>query len=141
MRTDETINAIENNPVVLMDRIQGEDATDMQQADITAITFRVFQYNSEAEARTDTTGVEVSTFGTLTVGSVIFDTLQTDARWGADTEGYNFRFTLPGARLPAGGKWYRVEVLIDPSAGGEEDFILDPYIIYAKPRAGSSDAS
>lgn len=141
MRTDELITAIENNPVVLMDRIQGEDATDMQQADVTAISYRVFQYDTEANARTGTSGTEVGTSASLTVSSVIFNTLQTDARWTADTEGYNFRFTLPGTRLPAGGKYYGVEVVVDPAGAGEEDFMLDTYIIYAKPRAGSSDAS
>ena len=141
MRTDELITALENNPLVLMDRIQGEDATDMQQADVTAITYRVWQYDSQTAMQNDTDGTEVGTSASLTVASVIFDTLQTDARWGADTEGYNFRFTLPGTRLPAGGKWGRVEVLVDPAGAGEEDFILDPYFIYIKPRAGSSDAS
>ena len=32
------------------------------------------------------------------------------------------RFTVPAARFPSGGKWYRVEIKFDPATAGQDDF-------------------
>lgn len=54
----------------------------------------------------------------LTVASVIFNTLQTDAGWTRDATGYNFRHTLDGGDiLLRGGRRYRVEYELVKSDG------------------------
>lgn len=91
----------EDNGFSLMSRVIGDDATDVRQADISTITWKLF----DKEART-----VVVDSGSLTVSSVIFDTLQTDARWKADSEGYNFRWDVPETLLPTGDTDYRIEL-------------------------------
>ena len=110
---------LEGSPLTLMDRIYGHAGTAITQASLTAISYRTFEYASEDDAESDTSGTEVSTSASLVVADTVFDTLQTDARWTRDSTGYNFRFTLPVARLPNGGKFIRVEVLFDPTSGDD----------------------
>ena len=92
----------------LMARIQGTDAEDIQQADISSIAYSVYDLSS--------TGSPTTT-GSLTVSNVVFDTLQTDSRWNTDTTGYNFRWDVP-ASIPAdGAKNYQIEIAFTPTSG------------------------
>ena len=113
--------ARERTPVVLMDHVVGESGAPIIQASIDAIKYRVFEYASDADARADANGEEIGTEATLDVADVVFDELQTDPPWDAelDERGYNFRFTLPGSRRPAGDRWYRVEIWLTPSTSDE----------------------
>lgn len=121
--------SLQDQPRALMARIEGiSGATPITQADITGITYRVWEYASHKNLIDNTSGSEIGTVGTLTVEDVIFDTLQLDDAWTRDNPddelGYNFRFTLPRARLPTGGKFYLVRVVVDPADAGEEDFAV-----------------
>lgn len=58
----------------------------------------------------------------LTVSAVIFDTLQTDARWTIDSTGYNFRHTPGASNFASGDRRYRIEYVFDPVSG--ENFAL-----------------
>lgn len=90
-----------------MARITGNDAANITQADVTSIT----RYVSDVEDR------DASPTGTaLTVANVVFDTLQTDARWTVDSTGYNFRDTVPATSL-SGPKTYAIEYLFDMDSG------------------------
>jgi hypothetical protein len=128
---------LEDNPITLMDRVRSIADVNITQASVTAITYRVFEYATQAEAEQDIGSSEVGTTGTLTVNSVVYDTLQTAAPWDStiDATGYNFRFTLPGSRRPTGGKWYRVQVTFDMASGSDDDFDT-VWLIEALPKAG-----
>ena len=87
--------------VTFLARVIGEDAVVLQQADVTSITFKVYDTTDDSETGT----------GTPVVANTIFDTLQTDARWTADSTGYNFKYLIPAASFPVGDRTYRVEFL------------------------------
>lgn len=129
-------SVIEDSPLVIMDRVVGISGAAITQATLTGIAFRAFEYASQEEAESDTEQTEVGTSETLTVSSVIFDTLQTAAPWDSSKEatGYNFRTTIPAARFPNGGKWVAIEVTFDPVSG--EDF-CDVWIVNVLHKRGS----
>jgi hypothetical protein len=103
----------ENNPKTLRYRAIKSDGTDLKQADVSSI--KLFVYETESETLKTAAGGE-----TLTVGSVVFDTLQS---WDIDEDGYNVRVTVSGTYLTDAGKTYRVEVKITPTSG--EAYYLD----------------
>lgn len=98
----------EDSGVSLMARVLVGDGTAMQQADISSIAYSVY---NEA----DTTSA--TSTGTLTVATVVFDALQTDARWTKDATGYNFRWDVPASILATGGATYRFEIAFTPASG------------------------
>ena len=83
----------EDTEPVLMTRIQTHDGTNLLQADVTSI--EAMAYNESDDSQNGTTQ-------TLSASSVVFDTLQTDSRWTADTTGYNFRYQMPAEFIPTG---------------------------------------
>lgn len=102
--------AYEDGAVVLMARVANATGTNITQASVTGITYKVFDLLDNSQVAT----------GTLTVSAVVFDTLQTPTIWTADTTGYNFRVDPAKTTLPNGGTTYRFEYLVDPTSG--EDF-------------------
>lgn len=99
----------EGSGSTLSARIRSYDGDYLEQADVSAITYIVIdQY----------TGSTI-TSGSLTVASVIFDTLQTDVGWTdeIDSTGYNFRYDSPKTWYPEGGRTYHVEVIFDLVSG------------------------
>lgn len=96
----------------LMARIIGPDATVLTTTKVTGITYSVY----------DTAAPTTAIVGgsTLTVATVVFDTMQTDARWDRDATGYNFRYDVQSSELPNGKKKYRFEFKFDPVSG--QDF-------------------
>lgn len=97
----------EDSGCYLLARIVGNNAANVVQADISSINLAVTQKGGDP----DVTGTAV------TVSSVIFDTLQTDARWTVDTDGYNFRYAVSPSQLPAGGRFYVFEFKFTPASG------------------------
>lgn len=65
---------------------------------------------------TDTTQSLVT--DSLTVASVVFDTLQTDARWTKDSTGFNFLDIVPASKLPTADHVYRVEYKATEASSG-----------------------
>lgn len=94
----------------LMARLVGNDASNVTQAKLSSGTYVVV----------DADGTTVSS-GSLTIASVIFDTLQTDARWDYDDTGYNFRYAMTKTQLPAAGV-YEVRFTFVPAGGYGEQF-------------------
>ena len=102
-----TGTVFEDSGASLMARVVDNDGTDITQSDITTIKYSVFDVSDPGAA--SNTGLNVS--------DVVFDTLQTDARWTKDSTGYNFRHDLPASALPEGDHVYRVEYKFTPASG------------------------
>ena len=93
----------EDTAITCMARIQGDDAVNITQSDVTSITLKTFlNYGTTATTTTS-----------LTVSTSVFNALQTDARWTKDSTGYNFRFQIPSSVFVAGDSTYRCEFLFD----------------------------
>lgn len=90
--------------------VVGNAGTDITQASLTSITCKVFD---ESSATPDTA---VSS-PTITISSAVFDTLQTDARWSVDDDGYNFRNTIAGSVVAGDARRFRIEYLFTPTSG------------------------
>ena len=110
------VRAFEDSGISLMARITGTDAANIAQSDVSSIAYSVFDSNDYSTA--------VST-GALTVSNVVFNSLQTDARWTTDSTGYNFRWDMPASILTVGDRVYRVEITITPSSGEVYHVVFD----------------
>jgi len=102
----------------ILARIVGHDGAAITQSATSSITYAVYDRTSNAPQTALTTG-------SMTVASVVFDTLQTDVRWVADTTGYNFRYDAVGSIVPSPGRVYRVIVTFTPSSGQAFQAIWD----------------
>lgn len=110
--------AFEDGGIVLMARVLGWSGTAINQASVTSIALKVFEYATEREAIANTNGTEITGVGgSLTVSDVVYDALQTAAPWTKDSTGYNVRYDAPATCLPNGGKWYRFEFKVTPASG------------------------
>ena len=130
-------NVLPNTGKTLLDRIELDGVVAVI-ADITSVATRVFQYDTLEDALSDTTGTgtEVGSVITTAAADCMYNTLQTDNMWRRkDLTGYNLRIDIPKARFPYGGKYYRVENVVQPSASGAESANLEPWILYALPSA------
>ena len=78
----------------------------LQQADVSAITYRVYDTHTGQQSAT----------GTPVVSASVYDTAQTDSDWPYDS-GFNLKFTLPGTSFPSGNRLYQVEVLLTLADG------------------------
>ena len=99
-------------------RIVGEDAAAIDQAGISTATYSVFLLDEhDPDARSVVSGHdEVS----LVVSAIIFNSLQTDARWTVDDTGYNFRHTIDvsaNSAFAMAGRSYLVEYRLAPPSG------------------------
>lgn len=110
------VNVIEDSGVRWMARVLGQSGSAIVQADVSSIAYSVYD-------KSDTT--TATTTGTLTVSDVIYNTLQTDSRWGKDATGYNFGWNVPASIFAAGNKTYRIEVKITPSSGEAIHIVRD----------------
>lgn len=93
----------------LMARVVKDAGTAIAQSDISSIVYHVY------DTRDLTT--DLAQNSPLTVSSVVFDSLQTDARWTEDDTGYNFRFQMDPDELPNAPRTALVEVIFTPASG------------------------
>jgi hypothetical protein len=99
--------AVQDSGLTLLARVLGAAGAPVTQASLTSIAYAVQDV---------TTGVQIGT-GALTIGTVIFDTLQTDAVWVKDAVGYNFKATLASTLFANGGDLYQIDVKFVPVSG------------------------
>lgn len=110
-----------NSPFTILLRVH-VDGEPVTQADLSSISFRAVH---ATEAQADVTG-------SLTVSSVISDTLQTGAMWSTDSTGYNLTHNVSGTALDEPGV-YVFEYTITP-AGGEATVLPELIFVRAKSR-------
>lgn len=99
----------EDTSVTLLARVMVDASntlTPAVQADFSAIAYQV--YNA---------GTQVTTSTSLTIASVIYNTLQTGTIWGVDDTGFNFKATIAAGSFPAGNQVYTVEVKFTLAGG------------------------
>jgi len=111
----------EDSTFAVMLRLQVDGVTATQSV-LSSITWKAWD-----EQNTGT----VHASGTLTVSSVVFDTLQTDGRWSADATGYNFRHDITQATFTDPGR-YVIEYTVTMTGGNS--FIAGPVAINVQGR-------
>ncbi len=128
MATSDTIKSTvwEDGGATNMARAVGQDAANITQASLTSISKKIFNLSTGS-----TTAVATAA---LSTASVVFDTLQTDARWTKDSTGYNFRDTVAATTLSTGDTVYSAEYRFVPTAG--EPFICN-FRMHTKSITGS----
>ncbi len=117
--SNDTYGTVEKGgTVTCLARIVGDAATVISQATISTATYSVFLLDDDdPDSRTVVSGHDGAS---LTVSAIIFNTLQTDARWTVDSTGYNFRHTIDVSSNNAfavAGRNYLVEYLLMPASG------------------------
>ena len=106
--TDEITGIVyEDSTFSLMSRftVDGANAT---QSDCSLITMKAWDVDDY-----DTPVLDA----TLTVSTVVYDTLQTDGRWSVDATGYNFRYDVADTVCTTAGNQYRFEAVVTTSGG------------------------
>ncbi|MBN2581415.1 MAG: hypothetical protein JXB10_20710 [Pirellulales bacterium] len=110
--------AFKNGSATFLARLVGNDGAYLTPAEVAAAEYSAFLLNDrDPDERIAVLGH--SAVG-LTVGDVLYDTLQTDALWTVDSVGYNFKHALEVAVYPAfavAGRRYLVEYALTPVSG------------------------
>lgn len=109
----------EDSDVFLMARIAGEDGAYITQASITSITCYIQNLN---------TGT-APTPPSITVSDVVFDALQTDAIWTADSTGYNFKVQVADTFFAEGDTKYLVEFRFTSASTPDFKFPVQYFLI------------
>jgi len=112
-------SAYEDGGCSIMARITGTDGANIVQADVSAITLAVY----------DPTGTVITPAPTVVVATSVFNTLQTDSRWTADSTGYNFRYDVAATVMSSPGT-YRYEFKFTPASGATYWVVAE---VYANP--------
>jgi hypothetical protein len=114
-------SAFDGGTITCMARVTGADAANIQQADISSGVYSIYLLdNQDPDSRTAVTGHAAVALDVADPGSVIFDTLQTDARWTVDSTGFNFAHTIDiseNAAFALAGREYLVEYTLTPVSG------------------------
>ncbi len=113
---DFSITIDENEQLTVMAKVRGPSGAFVQVADLSEVWLR-----TRKRADLSSTGPTA-----LTASSVVFDTLQNDARWTEDGEGYNFRAVLDGATYFSDPGGYDVEFHFDEASG--EAYFLKGFV-------------
>lgn len=116
--------ALKNSAPIFLARVVGNDGSYLQQANLSSIAYGIFSLNpNDPDSETAVTGHSAVS---LTIASVVWDTLQSDALWMnddgeyVDATGYNFRFQpsiASNQAFPVAGVEYLVRVTMTPSSG------------------------
>jgi hypothetical protein len=103
---------------VFMARIVNASGEIVNQASVAALEYTIYELTSDdPSGLIPVTGHEGVS---LTVGTVVFDTLQNDGAWTVDTQGYNFRHELDvsaNEAFESAGKVYQVRYELTPVLG------------------------
>jgi len=107
-----------NGSATLLARVVGATGVVINRADLAAVKYSIFLLDDrDPDGQTPVDG---HTGVALTVAGVLFDTLQRDALWTRDTDGYNFKHVLDVSAHQAftiAGRAYRVVYELTPTSG------------------------
>ncbi len=107
-----------NGTATFMARVVGAGEAAITQTDLASIVHSVYTLDpADPDAQTVVEGHDGVA---LVVTDVIFDTLQTDSRWTADTTGYNFLYEIDVSSNEAfevRGAQYLVHFGLTPNSG------------------------
>jgi len=103
----------EDGGATMMARVTNDSAGNVVRSDVTSIAYNVFDLSST------TPGTAVSS-DSLTVASVVYNSLQTGGLWSKDSTGYNFKDTRPASIFSEPNHRYQIEYIFNPASG--EDF-------------------
>lgn len=92
----------EGQALYLLMRLVLPNGVAVTQADVMALTAYVYDLSSETNTATVTIPFAVE--------DSVFDTLQTDGYWDADSDGYNVRCRVGPSTFTNGATTYRIEV-------------------------------
>lgn len=101
--------------VVVMSQVVDNTDTPFTQSALSSITYKVWPLSNPRDV----------TSGTLTISSVVYNTLQTGSGWKSGrladqyTEGFNFRAVLAGTLFPKENETYRIHIRLVPNTGDE----------------------
>lgn len=116
--TDTQGVVFKNGTATLMARVVGADAAVINQADISSVSYSIYQLDeSNPDALTAISGHDAQA---LTVNDVLFNSLQLDALWTTDTVGYNFRHEIDissDQAFTVAGPYYQVRYELTPTTG------------------------
>ncbi|GAB6164272.1 hypothetical protein JCM19992_02720 [Thermostilla marina] len=102
----------------LLARVLGEDAEPLDPARVVAAEYTIERLQPADPFAAET--VSGHDHVPLAPGDVLFDTLQVDARWELDAQGYNFRHAIPtaaGDPFPVPEADYRVTYRLTTVSG------------------------
>lgn len=110
--------AFKNGSAILMARIVDSAGAYIQQSGVSAIKYSIYELDP---CRTDNVAVVVGhDTVSLSVSSVVYDSLQTGGLWTIDATGYNFRHQIDVSQdeaFPKAGTHYQVRYELTPTAG------------------------
>ncbi len=98
------------------DEVKPGEGACLQQADVSAITCKVYDLGTDKDAAT---GTEITPAPTLVVATNVYDALRTTG-WpvAIDPHGYNFRHDVGVAYVPSPNNWYQIEYKFTLAVGG-----------------------
>jgi hypothetical protein len=118
MSTDTYATVLKNGSATCMARVVGHDAAAVTRTDVASIAYSIYLLDADdPDSRTVVAGHNSAALDKI---SVVFDSLQTDARWTRDAVGYNFRHAIDVTLYPAftlAGRDYLVEYRLTPYVG------------------------
>src|SRR4051812_27180968 len=101
--------AFKNSSVILLARVVGASGALLAPADISAASYTIYLLDAaEPDSETPVAGHAAQS---LTPGTILFNSLQTDGLWDADLVGYNFKHVLDVSShqaFAAAGLAYRI---------------------------------
>lgn len=128
----------EGSGFTVLGRIVGHSGAAVTQATISSIAYQIsYIYPDPQPPKFNDPTTPVILYGPTSLGSVsdlIYDTLQTDARWTYDATGYNFAGVMPAVEDPdrtmssyPGSFNIQVDVVFTPTSG--QPFVVQAYPI------------
>lgn len=101
-----------------MARVVGADGSAVTQSDISSAEYSIYLLDDQDPD--SLTAVDEHDEVALTVSSVVYNALQTDAIWSKDSTGFNFKYTIDivtNAAFTVAGRKYQIRFKVTPSSG------------------------